>query len=41
MANTEKKDQTLNDESTFFTVAREGDFVRSTPDFVDNIYIFK
>ena len=41
MANTEKKDQTLNDESTFFTVAREGDFVRSTPDFVDNIYKFK
>lgn len=41
MANTEKKVQTVNDQATFFTVDRQGDFVRSTPDFVDNIYIFK
>ena len=41
MTNTEKKVQTLNDKATFFTVDRQGDFVRSTLDFVDNIYIFQ
>ncbi len=41
MDNTEKKDFTLNDDFTYITVSRQGEFVRSTSEVLNNVYIYE
>ena len=41
MDNTEKKDFTLNDDFTYITVSRQGEFLRSTSEVLNNVYIYE